>query len=741
MSEGIGINLHTSYSNGAGSSGSKESLYESLYSYRCTNCDNNAIRNGFKYGHNSSSPRKINKSNLHTIISKKNLSNLHRYHSTSDNVETILNLPPHLISLIISHITSQSDLINLKLANSSFDSLVNEKLYKNIQISDIDINRAENLNLIHSYKTKINNNITFLPITKLVLFLKTIVNNSSIADQFIQTIHFKVDSLSLDYYRDQFKTLIQLFSSTNIPIIIHNYATLKYFNECNDFLDSNGLRNGELYENDGTPSDSYSFKSRSTSTSVGNLHSSFSNKTFSPQKLTKLVRYSQLCTIQDFDDVKNSTTHLALYRNSSSFRFYDSGFRQINETHSIPLFVNKLIHLHLNTPNITNKFFQLLDSAFLKYGSVLQKMNLESLSIHSGHSQFQKHLITFNNLSRFINFLSLKNLEIKYRCDTNDYCLLEFMNEWTTHNFDVLYDNYTYFKNQKNVIVGTEKKSCSTNNNFRFIEKFSLMFTEENNKINEQYCIFVENFLTRFENLKYLYISLNDFHSPAYNRFINVNINYDSYTPLFIKLQQLKNLQILIIPDFFYISNVYLGENFSNFLNNCNCSECHKSRRLFFEVAKMFSILSNKAQKQHEVQKIVESFRENDFFMLHDHFDVEYFFTFFTIIHSLRQRLGTGINNLASNLNLLQTFPNNVELHDDISILGDSVDLILQLILHCLLDTLSLKNFLLNSPSLKLMILGGIYFKVSRKKIYRNGIPKEEVKIESLFSQFTKTYI
>lgn len=237
--------------------------------------------------------------------------------------------------------------------------------------------------------------------------------------------------------------------------------------------------------------------------------------------------------------------------------------------------LNKLQVLYLNLPVST--------SVFTKVFSDKVKLNLNKLSITSSHTFKDESLMTFRDISKYINLQDLEELELKINC-TNHYCpnqcIVKFFQDWFRSDDQPL-------KLTKLVLINY-KSNPNKNNLHQF------------NQLIEGGL-----FSPKLSNLQEIYLNINDLSKVSLD-----NKSSLDYNKFISNLSKLPSLTKLVIPDFFNDWIVNLPKLFNkrtNFfdllVNQCDCQECDDTRLYFNKL----STYDSNNHFQHDFDKFTNS--------------------------------------------------------------------------------------------------------------------------------------
>ncbi|GMM34336.1 hypothetical protein DASC09_016610 [Saccharomycopsis crataegensis] len=632
------------------------------------------------------------------------------------------------LSNIVSQVSSQSDLVSLGCTCSLFRYLVTERLYKRIQIVDrhqIITNQEKALNYI-------SNDFTYLDVTKLTLFARSIVNNFQLLDYYIEEIDIVTNSEkthTFNGYSDgnMFEIIYDLVSrhpqdnkSRPLTLLNFDFANVKMFQ---NYLAFTRIRMARSYKSehvfDLTPSDGV-FGSHEPDLATPN--------TLVQRKegISERLRFFQLLDLNDLNVLPLSVDKL------SFFSVYGNNYNPLKpflpNYNGLRVLYN-LSSLYLNSSAIASEFFQKVSTIF--QSDNLEKVKLTTLSITIFHDIIDdEHHFGFHDLATIFDLNYLKNFEIKSKCYCCHSCFYNFFSEWKNYyDGNCCYDSdhsssshvnvlgplaassYCYFPTGSAVSLS---KHTSSRKNFANIEKLSICGDSSNSRELSQYEHFALHNLRYFTNLKYLYLKIYDCYPTNHQQ---QNINDEKKIRLFNEIFRLTNLQTLIIPDFFYnwgVSRNSLDKsddnhNFIWWLNRCSCDECHEARRIFKKHSKL-SLLKNSLDKLCYLENLPDVYSPN----------------YYCILNRLRARFpfSAYLDNMSSGLDILKYPINSPDLtflydhcdYSDYSRLKEEVSsesaALIRLLIHSYAS--SIEEVVANLPCITTVVFGGVYFHVDR---------------------------
>ncbi|ODV76687.1 uncharacterized protein CANTADRAFT_57953 [Suhomyces tanzawaensis NRRL Y-17324] len=224
--------------------------------------------------------------------------------------------------------------------------------------------------------------------------------------------------------------------------------------------------------------------------------------------------------------------------------------------------LSTLSGLYLDSPTSTSQFLQ-----YFKGSTAPIMHNLEKLSLTSAHSYKDNSRLSFSDLSKVIDFRTLKKFELKINCIHNDCdCINTFFSELPCNNL------------QKFILINYKSNNLKQN-----LNQFDRLLNNP-------------DFFRAVSTVESLYLNVNDFikldanHSPKF-----------SIRKLMLRISGLTRLRELVIPDFFnnWLVSLpsifehprtteagYEPENcFDLLLNKCSCVECNSTRARFNKLA------------------------------------------------------------------------------------------------------------------------------------------------------------
>lgn len=442
----------------------------------------------------------------------------------------LLDLPFHIIDSIISKLDSNS-LVSLSSTNSYFRLKINSKLYEKILIIDPDT----------SSELK-DSTFTLLPLQKLPTLVSSLRNHPENIHLINQIIINSQTNGSENPYLPLYQIISTWKKSDLIVLENMDINNLRAFRSITQ-LELNPTIGEYTYEND--------------EEMVENV-----NTIDIPFHSTKVINW----TIFDFDEL----TQLP----------HDSNINELNVMmDSLPSMEIKLPEISECLPNLSSLYLNLPAAtlSILNNSRQSNPLRLTKLSLTNSHSiknfGFKSGIntkLSFKKLNKVVDLSNLRELELKINCDFHnnceDECMVTFFSDWSRE--------LKQCKLEKLAILNFKLNSTSCNQN----QFYKLINNLPHNVI---------------KNLEELYINVDDFTNLP--RSLNNNECLD-----FSKLKETlinSNIKRVVLPDFFQLwfihipnlrnasPNIARSDYFNLLVNNCDCHECIRSRKVFTKYA------------------------------------------------------------------------------------------------------------------------------------------------------------
>ncbi|CAK7902170.1 hypothetical protein CAAN1_28S00804 [[Candida] anglica] len=442
----------------------------------------------------------------------------------------LLDLPFHIIDSIISKLDSNS-LVSLSSTNSYFRLKINSKLYEKILIIDPDT----------SSELK-DSTFTLLPLQKLPTLVSSLRNHPENIHLINQIIINSQTNGSENPYLPLYQIISTWKKSDSIVLENMDINNLRAFRSITQ-LELNPTIGEYTYEND--------------EEMVENV-----NTIDIPFHSTKVINW----TIFDFDEL----TQLP----------HDSNINELNVMmDSLPSMEIKLPEISECLPNLSSLYLNspAATLSILNNSRQSNPLRLTKLSLTNSHSiknfGFKSGIntkLSFKKLNKVVDLSNLRELELKINCDFHnnceDECMVTFFSDWSRE--------LKQCKLEKLAILNFKSNSTSCNQN----QFYKLINNLPHNVI---------------KNLEELYINVDDFTNLPRSSNNNECLDFSKLKETLIN----SNIKRVVLPDFFQSwfihipnlrnasPNIARSDYFNLLVNNCDCHECIRSRKVFTKYA------------------------------------------------------------------------------------------------------------------------------------------------------------
>jgi len=610
------------------------------------------------------------------------------------------NLPFQVIDFIADCVDSQNDLINLSQSCKFFNKIINKRLYSKVIIVDSIMNKQKNY----------DSSYTLLDVNNYPKFLATLHSNEVIV-QLIKEIIIDTSSnnTSYDQLNDNiYESLYELFLTKNNNLKILENLDLNNLKKFDSLIQYN---RGYLIKHN---------------------HNKYNYYVSSADNLDEIIKKDllnlqnfQLLDLNDINKLPNSAQTISIfiehhYNFKEPFKLTTNGWK----------ILTNITSLQLCTSTTFDSFVQELYSMYNLSSTRFPKLsNIKSLSISKVHKISDDHdemisnELNFEKLNTIIDLSKVEELELKVKCFENvlcNCCIIKFFHDW-----------------YETLLINDESK----------LRKLSIInhSPSGNANVNIQWDHILTNlkFLQKFgQNLEFFFINLNDFpFIPLFEKTNALETNDSMKLPIndgilqirktmyMSMLKSFKNLEILIIPDFFYNWLVYNNIhdlsndenlNYLNYLDSCHCVSCCEARLLFksYSNTTAFKDFKGRFNSHLNYNKdyitghngVNGSMGNNNYNKLDDHPDTYRIFYNF-LIRELKSKIPwKQLNKIQNSLNVGKFPPNSI---NDSIVPSDDFNKLIKLIIHSLRHEIQI--ILNHLPNIKKFNLGGILFKVYKQ--------------------------